>query len=167
MGRWGACPQISTDQMITTKTRRALTTKADHDGTRRGLIPADASVDWRAPVRDHQLMESGAAGRSEDATVLNEVNTWFAKRGFRIVPSAVDYSEQVRSSPWGKRAKSRDHHVWVDLSEPDGNVVSCGYGSGSTLADAAKGARRRWETEQEGPASRRPSRDLPGHTQGT
>jgi hypothetical protein len=107
-------------------------------------------VEWRAPVRDDELMESGAAGRSEDATVLKDVNTWFTKRGFRIVPSAVDYSEQVRSSPWGKRAKSRDHHVWVDLTQPDGNVVSGGYGSGSTLADAAKSARRRWETEQEG-----------------
>ncbi len=95
-------------------------------------------------------VESDASGRPEDVAVLQDINTWFAERGFWIVPSAVDYSEQVSSSLWAKRAKSRDHHAWVDLIKPDGRVASAGYRSVSTLADAAKRARRRWQTEQEG-----------------
>ena len=95
-------------------------------------------------------MESDTAEQPENAAALAKINAWFADRGFRITVSAVDYSDQVRSSPWGKRAKSRDHHVWVDLTRPDGSVVSAGYGSGQTLTDAAERARRRWQEEQEG-----------------
>jgi hypothetical protein len=95
-------------------------------------------------------MENDASGRPDDVIVLVDINAWFAERGFRIVPSAADYSGQVRSSLWGKRAKSQDHHVWVDLTRPDGAIVSPGYGSGSTLSDAAKSAQRRWQAEQEG-----------------
>ena len=94
-------------------------------------------------------MENDAAGRPEDVAALTDVNAWFAERGFCVVASPIDYSEAVRASPWGRHASSRDHHVWVDLAKPDGTVVSPGYGSGLTLADAAVRARRRWRVEQE------------------
>ncbi|HYK70539.1 MAG TPA: hypothetical protein VEV45_21525, partial [Streptosporangiaceae bacterium] len=64
--------------------------------------------------------EVPGAEEPEGDTALTEVNTWFADRGFRVVPSAIDHSEAVRSSPWGKRAPARDHHAWVDLAKPDG-----------------------------------------------
>jgi hypothetical protein len=98
-------------------------------------------------------MESDAPRQPKDVTLPEDISAWFIERGFGIVASAADYSEQVRSSPWGKRAKSRDHHVWVDLTKPDGTVISAGYGSGSTLADAAKRARRRWQEEQGAPGT--------------
>jgi hypothetical protein len=88
--------------------------------------------------------------RTDNVAALKDVNAWFAERGFGITPSTKDYSEQVRASPWAKRAKSQDHHAWVDLTKSDGSVVSPGYGSGATLADAANSARRRWQAEQEG-----------------
>ena len=116
------------------------------------------SVMSEAPVRDDKRMENDTAGRAESGAALTEVNTWFAERGFRVVASAIDYSEAVRASPWGKRASSRDHHVWVDLARPDGTVVSAGYGSGLTLADAAINARRRWQVEQEGGTGPGPGR---------
>ena len=95
-------------------------------------------------------MKNDPTEQPEKMTALADVNAWFAERGFRVVPSVTDYSEAVRSSPWGKRTASRDHHVWVDLASPDGTIVSPGYGSGLTLAHAAQGARRRWQQEQEG-----------------
>jgi hypothetical protein len=88
------------------------------------------------------------AEEPEKETALTEVNTWFANRGFHVVPSAVDHSEAVRSSPWGRRSLARNHHAWVDLAKPDGTVLVAGYGSGPTFADAAERARRRWQEEQ-------------------
>jgi hypothetical protein len=44
MSRERACSQISTDQMVAADEHQALTTKADHNGTRHGPIPADALV---------------------------------------------------------------------------------------------------------------------------
>lgn len=114
----------------------------------------------RVLLRDDERMESDAAGRPEKIAALTDVNTWFAERGFCVVASTIDYSEAVRSSPWGKRAQSRDHHMWVDLAKPDGTVVSARYGSGLTLADAAMRARRRWQEEEEGAAESDP-RTLP------
>lgn len=103
-----------------------------------------------SPVRDDERMENEPADQPEKMTALADVNAWFAERGFQVIPSVTDYSEAVRSSPRGKRAPSRDHHVWVDLTKADGTIVSAGYGSGLTLADAALRARRRWQQEQEG-----------------
>jgi hypothetical protein len=94
-------------------------------------------------------MESNFTEQPGKIRALTAVNAWFAERGFRVVPSVTDYSKAVRSSQWGKRAPSRDHHVWVDLASPDGTIVSRGYGSGLTLADAAQRAQRRWRQEQE------------------
>jgi hypothetical protein len=54
-------------------------------------------------------MNANGAGGPEHLAALAEVNTWFAGRGFRIVPSTFEFAEAVRSSPWGKRAPSRDH----------------------------------------------------------
>jgi hypothetical protein len=100
-----------------------------------------------------------ARERSADSTMA-EVNSLLSERGFRIVLSPTDYSAEVRSSPWGKRAPSRNHHVWVDLARLDGTTVMRGYGSGERLADAANSARRRWQTEQErGSEPRRPETD--------
>jgi hypothetical protein len=95
-------------------------------------------------------MENDTTEQPGNLAALTDVNTWFSERGFRVVPSVTGYSEAVRSSPWGKRALSRDHHVWVDLAKPDGTIVSPGYGSGLTLTDAALRARRRWQQEQGG-----------------
>ena len=71
----------------------------------------------QAPVRDDERMENNAAGRPENSAVLTDINTWFAGRGFCVVASAIDYSEAVRSSLWGMRAPSRNHHVWVVSTE--------------------------------------------------
>lgn len=95
-------------------------------------------------------MENDPTDQPEKTTALADVNAWFAERGFRVIPSVTDYSHAVRSSPWGKRAPSRDHHAWVDLAKADGTIVSVGYGSGLTLVDAALRAQRRWQQEQEG-----------------
>jgi hypothetical protein len=94
-------------------------------------------------------MNIGPAIPPEQLVTLEEVSSWFAGRGFCIAPSAIDYADQVRRSSWAKQALSKDHHVWVDLATPDGTVVSPGYGSGPTLAEAALSARRRWQEEQE------------------
>lgn len=95
-------------------------------------------------------MQNDPDGQPDNVAALTEVNDWFTERGFRVVASATDYSEAVRESPWGKRSPSRDHHVWVDLARLDGTLVSAGYGSGLTLAEAALSARHRWQVEQEG-----------------
>lgn len=66
----------------------------------------------------------------------DDVAAWFAERGFRLVVSDADFSAQVRRSPRGRTAPSRDHHVWVDLLANDGRVVHGGYGSGGTPEEA-------------------------------
>ncbi len=107
-------------------------------------------MDRARSVREWDEEHFRRAGWPENLPELTDLNTWLAERGFRVLENAIDYSEAVRSSPWGKRSPSRDHHVWVDLAKPDSTVVSAGYGSGLTLADAAMSARRRWQQEQEG-----------------
>ena len=111
-------------------------------------VRAARSLGWVACWHDG-CMGDDAEGPESTATFA-EVDAWFNERGYRVVPSATDYSDQVRASPWGKRAPSRDHHAWVALTKLDGTVVSPGYGSGTTLAEAAVSAQRRWRTEQEG-----------------
>lgn len=98
---------------------------------------------------DGDDMNIGPAVPPEQHATLAEVNSWFAVRGFCIAPSAIDYADEVRRSPWGRHAPSRDDHVWVDLAKPDGAVVSPGYGFGPTLGEAALSARTRWQVEQE------------------
>jgi hypothetical protein len=100
-------------------------------------------------LEDDKNMNADGTETPDQLAALADVNTWFAERGFRIVPSTTDFAEAVRSSPWGKRAPSRDHHEWVHLARPDGSVISPGYGSGHTLAEAAVRARLRWQEEQE------------------
>ena len=94
-------------------------------------------------------MSDDVPSSPEQVESLAVVNTWFAARGFRLTRSPIDYAEMVRSSPWGKRAPSRDLHAWVDLARLDGTVVSAGYGAGTTFTEAAERARRRWLEEQE------------------
>jgi hypothetical protein len=78
-----------------------------------------------------------------------DVETWFAQRGFMVLLSDTDYAEQVRRSPWGRKAPSRNHHVWVDLLASDGRLVQGGYGSGDTPNEAMRRARERYKLEQE------------------
>lgn len=79
-----------------------------------------------------------------------DVESWFAARGFMVAVSDTNYSEQVRSSPWGRKAPSRNHHVWVDLLTEDGRVIQGGYGSGGTRTEAMSRAREGYRQEQEG-----------------
>ena len=82
--------------------------------------------------------------------VLEDVNDWFGGRGFKVIGSDRDYSDEVRKSPHGKRAPSRHHHIWVDLCTLEGRVVQRAYGSGTSIDDAARRARVRYTQEQEG-----------------
>ena len=82
--------------------------------------------------------------------VETELDDWFAARGFRICPSETDYSDEVQRSPWGRKAPSRNRHVWVDLCAMDSRVVQRGYGSGDTLNEARRRAQDRYRVEQEG-----------------
>jgi hypothetical protein len=102
---------------------------------------------WRE--RDDWQVREDATQPTEQPSGPADADAWFAERGFRIVPSPNDYSSAVRSSPWGKKAPSRDQHVWVDLARADGTIISSGYGAGRTLPEAVERARRRWQAEQE------------------
>jgi hypothetical protein len=81
-----------------------------------------------------------------------DVTAWFAQRGFKVALSDTDYAGRVRRSPWGRKAPSRNHHVWVDLLASDGRLVQGGYGSGDTPNEAMRRARERYQQEQEGGA---------------
>ncbi len=50
-------------------------------------------------------------GLFNDSSVCAEVAVWFEARGLTVRSSDVDYSSEVRSSPWGRKAPSRNHHV--------------------------------------------------------
>jgi len=80
----------------------------------------------------------------------DDVDAWFSARGFSVRVSDHDYSEDVRSSPFGRDGLTRDHHVWVDLLASDGHLMQGGYGSGDTPDDAMKRARERYQQEQGG-----------------
>ena len=56
-------------------------------------------------------------GVFKDPSVSAEVAAWFEARGLTVRISDVDYSDEVRSSPWGRGAPSRNHHVWVDPAD--------------------------------------------------
>jgi hypothetical protein len=79
-----------------------------------------------------------------------DVIAWFEARGFRLRISDTDYSAEVRASPWGRTALSRDHHVWVDLIASDGRMLHGGYGSGTSASVAMRRARQRYVEEQGG-----------------
>jgi hypothetical protein len=79
-----------------------------------------------------------------------DVEAWFAQRGFKVALSDTDYTDQVRSSPSGRPASSRNHRVWVDLLASDGRLLQGGYGSGDTPNEAMRRARERYQQEQEG-----------------
>ena len=81
---------------------------------------------------------------------VEDVNAWFARRGFLVRESETDYSAQVRSSPSGRTAASRDLHIWVDLLSADGRLVHPAYGSGNSVWDAMTRAKHRYMEEQEG-----------------
>jgi hypothetical protein len=89
-------------------------------------------------------------GVSDASPEIADVEAWFAARGFRLRISDVDYSHDVRSSPWGRNAPSREHHAWVDLLTLDGRLIQGGYGSGETTGDAMTRARDRYRQEQGG-----------------
>ena len=67
---------------------------------------------------------------------MEDVNAWFVRRGFLVCESETDYSAQIRSSPSGRTAASRDLHIWVDLLSADGRLVHPAYGSGDSVWDA-------------------------------
>jgi hypothetical protein len=79
-----------------------------------------------------------------------DVVAWFEARGFQLRISDNDYSAQVRASPTGWMALSRDHHVWVDLLASDGRMLQGGYGSGISASAAMRRARQRYIEEQGG-----------------
>lgn len=69
-------------------------------------------------------------------------------QGLDVRISDVDYSSEVRSSPWGRKAPSRNHHVWVDLLALDGRMIHGGFGSGQSAGEAMLRARDRYRVEQ-------------------
>ncbi len=89
-------------------------------------------------------------------------------RGYSTQPSSsapiVQLAVTASRSPCGRRCaignaepRHSDHSHGISAYEedggrgkPDGTIVSPGYGSGSTLTDAALRARRRWQQEQGG-----------------
>jgi hypothetical protein len=83
-----------------------------------------------------------------DGSVSAEVAAWFETRGLTVRISDVDYSSEVRSSPWGRKAPSRNHHVWVDLLALDGRMIQGGFGSGQSADEAMLRARDRYRVEQ-------------------
>jgi hypothetical protein len=87
-------------------------------------------------------------GVFDGGSVGAEVAAWFEARGLTLRISDVDYSNEVRSSPWGRRAPSRHHHVWVDLLALDGRMIQGGFGSGQSVAEAMLRARDRYRVEQ-------------------
>lgn len=87
-------------------------------------------------------------GAFNDGSVSAEVAAWFEARGLTVRISDVDYSSEVRSSPWGRKAPSRHHHVWVDLLALDGRMIQGGFGSGQSADDAMLRARDRYRVEQ-------------------
>lgn len=84
----------------------------------------------------------------KDGSVGAEVAAWFEARGLTVRISDVDYSSEVRSGPWGRKAPSRNHHVWVDLLALDGRMIQGGFGSGQSADEALLRARDRYRVEQ-------------------
>jgi hypothetical protein len=84
----------------------------------------------------------------DEGALDDDVAEWFEARGFLVRVSDTDYSAEVRSSPLGRKAPSRDHRVWVDLLAPNGRLIQRGYGSGYSAGDAMTSARHRYRTEQ-------------------
>ena len=87
--------------------------------------------------------------RPDTVIALRTANAWFARRGFEVRPSQVDYSDQAKAS--APDAPSADHHSWVDLWTVDGRLARTAYGSGPSLAAAAERACERWRVEQDSP----------------
>ena len=87
-------------------------------------------------------------GVFNDCSVSADVAAWFYAMGFTVRISDVDYSNEVRSSPWGRKAPSRNHHVWVDLLALDGRMIQGGFGSGQSADEAMLRARDRYRVEQ-------------------
>lgn len=87
-------------------------------------------------------------GVSDDSSERADVAAWLEARGFRLSISDVDYSSEVCSSSWGRKAPSQDHHTWVDLLALDGRLIQRGYGSGESATDAMIRARDRYRQEQ-------------------
>ena len=87
-------------------------------------------------------------GVFNDGSVCAEVAVWFEARGLTVPISDVDYSSEVRSSPWGRKAPSRNHHVWVDLLALDGRMIHGGFGSGHSADEAMLRAHDRYRVEQ-------------------
>jgi len=85
---------------------------------------------------------------SDDSSVSADFAAWFEARGFRLSIGDLDYSSEVRSSPWRRRAPLQDNHTWVDLSALDGRLIQRGYGSGESATDAMIRARDRYRQEQ-------------------
>lgn len=82
------------------------------------------------------------------AEMKAEIVRWFEERGFGLRLSETDYAPEVRASPWGRKAPSRDHHFWTDLLGRDGAVIQRGYGSGMSEDEAFVRSRERWRQEQ-------------------
>ena len=97
-----------------------------------------------------RIRHDGAMPDEDVERGLGDVVGGFEARGLVARLSDVDYSTQVRSSPGGKEAPSRDHHFWVDLLAPDGRLIHGGYGSGGSPAEALARARQRFQQEQGG-----------------
>lgn len=55
-------------------------------------------------------VHDGSVPVPDDSSVSADVAAWFEARGFRLSSSDVDYSDEVRSSPWGRKAPSQDDH---------------------------------------------------------
>lgn len=89
-------------------------------------------------------------GVFNEGSVSAEVAAWFEAKGLTVRISDVDYSSEVRSSPWGGKAPLRDHHVWVDLLALDGRMIQVGFGSGQSADEAMLRARDRYRVEQGG-----------------
>jgi hypothetical protein len=87
-------------------------------------------------------------GVFDDGSVGAEVAAWFEARGLTVRISDIDYSGEVRSSQWGRKAPSRNHHFWVDLVALDGRMIQGGFGSGQSADEAMLRARDRYRAEQ-------------------
>jgi hypothetical protein len=97
--------------------------------------PADPDEECYAGGCPSSAVHPRPERRPSNAIVLGEVNAWFATRGLGLAASPT-------GGPAGQQL------AWVDLISGGGQVLSSGYASGATLADAAAKARRRWEAEQ-------------------
>lgn len=127
-----------------------------NDVTPRKKRPAPSAEEQAAAELVRLAKEQGLSltGPDHDRVMPGEsveqgdVAAWFEARGLVVRVSDTDYSNEVRSNPWGRKASSRDHHVWVDLLAADGRLIQRGYGSGVSADDALRRARQRYQQEQ-------------------